>query len=396
MAGNRSRTIVILFGSFALIAAVLGVLGGLGWHKYRTLVVASEQGPRPESPEIISIAPATQIIFRDRVTAIGTVRAARSITLKNEISGQVASISMKSGDIVEQGQPLVTLDRSVEEAELLSALAGQRMARSMMERTRRVAKANASSGNELDQAEADMAKADAEIARLKAIINKKSLIAPFRAKAGMLDTHPGQYLAEGTEITTLQGIDDHLLVDFMMPQSVADSVVVGQPVRLLVEPSPLQAEVIAVDAQADRSTRNVMARAKLFDPPGFLQPNDSVKVQVEYGEPRVGIGVPSEAVRRSPTGAFVFLAEPDQTGALRATVRRVVPGQTIGGSLIVYQGLTVDDPVIVDGSFKLREGLLVEARQSPPSIGESLGPDGLMQPLESTPKENSILVTPAK
>jgi membrane fusion protein, multidrug efflux system len=362
-----TKRLPVILGSFVLIAVVLGVGGALARHKFNTIKAASEQPPPPMMPERVSIVPATDLTYRASVTAIGTIRAPRSITLRNEIAGQVIDVPLQAGQVVEKGQVLLVLDKSVDDALLLSAQARQRMAKSMLERTRRIAIANASSGNEIDQSEAEMAQADAEIARLRAIIEKKTLRAPFRAKAGLINTHVGQYLSEGTEITSLQGIDDHIHIDFMMPQIVADSVEIGQPVRLLVEPQPLDAEVIALDSMADRSTRNLMGRAKLTNPPAFLQPNDSVKVEVSYGDELTGIAIPAEALRSSPTGAFVYVAETNKAGAEAAIPRLVNPGPTIGKSVVIQQGLTASDRVVVDGSFKLREGALIVDRDSPPT-----------------------------
>jgi membrane fusion protein, multidrug efflux system len=356
---SRYQSIAVGLGSIAVLVAVCGIGGYLAWFKYSQIVAASEQGPPPEMPEAVTIAPAKSIAFRASVTAIGTIRAPRSITLSNEVAGTVTSIKVESGEIVTAGHVLVLLDHAVEDAMLASAKAQQQMARSMLERTQRVARENASSANEIDQAVADMAQSDAEVARLSAIIEKKTLKAPFQAKAGLVNTHVGQYLSEGTEITSLQGIDDYVDVDFMMPQSVADSVEIGQEIGVLLQPQSLSAELVALDAIADRSTRNLMGRARLKQPPAFLQPNDAVKVRVEYGPEQTAIAVPAEALRRSPTGAFVYVAENDQTGSLRAQIRRVVPGQSIDGAVVVSGGVNEGDSVIVDGSFKLREGSLV-------------------------------------
>ena len=359
MSGHQSHPIRVFLGSLLLITIVLALGAALGWYKYQSIVAASQQGPPPEMPEAVSISLALPITFRNTVTAIGTVRAPRSIMLSNEIAGKVVEIPLQAGQTVEKGDVLLVLDKTVEAAMLLSAEARQRMAKSMRERTKLSANANAASGNEIDQAEAEMAQADAEIARLRAVIDKKTFVAPFRAKAGLLNTHVGQYLSEGTEITTLQGIDEYVHIDFMMPQIVADTVEIGQDVRLLVEPIPLVARVIAFDALADRSTRNLMGRAKLSNPPLYMQPNDSVKVEISYGEPRNEIAIPAESLRRAPAGAFVFVAAIDKSGALRATKRPVMPGQMIGGSVVIHKGLDTSDRVIVDGSFKLHEGALV-------------------------------------
>lgn len=365
MTTHRSQLPKVILGSLLLIVTVLSLGAALAWHKYQSIQAASQQGEPAEQPEMVSLARSLATGFRGSVTAIGTVRAPRSITLRNEIAGQVVSVPLQAGQIVEQGQVLVVLDASVEQASLLSAQARQRMAQSMLERTQRIARANASSGNEIDQSEAEMAQADAEVARLQAVIDKKTLRAPFRAKAGLIDTHPGQFLSEGTEITTLQGIDDYILVDFMMPQAVADSVEIGQEVRLLVQPAPVAAQIIALDSLADRASRNLMGRARLEQPPSFLQPNDSVKVEITFGPERSGVVVPAGALRRAPTGAFVYVAQPDQTGGLRAVAKAVTPGQSIGTSVMILGGLDADESVIVDGSFKLREGSLVMAVATP-------------------------------
>ena len=355
LAHRRVRFFAVAFGSLTLVGGVLGLLGGLAWYKYASIMAASQQPPPPEMPTLVTIAPTSEIEFYPTVTAIGTVLAPRSITLRNEVAGLVTKVVVTSGQTVAAKQVLIELDHSVEDAMLVSAMARQRMARSLLARTQRVANENASSANEIDQAEAEMAQTNAELARLQAVIAKKTLIAPFRSKAGLLDTYVGQYLGEGTLITSLQGIDEYLYVDFMMPQTVADAVQIGQDVRLLTPEKTFVAKLIALDSIADRSTRNLMGRAKLDQPPGFLQPYDAVKVEIKYGEPRHGISIPAESLRRAPAGAFVYVALVDDSGVLRATMRPVVPGQTIGGSVIVYRGLVADEQVVVDGSFKLHE-----------------------------------------
>jgi len=319
------------------------------------------QPPPPEMPEAVSVVDCRQISFRPTVTAIGTVRAPRSITVRNEIAGQVIQIPIQTGQVVEKGDLLIELDKSVENAQLQSAVARQRMAKSMVERTRRSARANASSGNEVDQSEAEMLQADAEIKRLEAIIEKKTLLAPFRATVGLVDTYGGQYLSEGTTITMLQGIDSYVYVDFMMPQEVADAVTVNQAITMVSTTQRLTATLVALDAQSDRMTRNLLGRARLDNPPAYLQPNDSIKVEVAYGSDQSMIAVPSEAVRRSPEGAFVFIEEVDKEGIPRAIARPIMPRQTIGRDVVIAGGLRLGDRVVVDGSFKLRDGNKIAA-----------------------------------
>jgi hypothetical protein len=150
-------------------------------------------------------------------------------------------------------------------------------------------------------------------------------------------------------------------VDFMMPQQVADEVRVGDEVKLIVEPTLLTAKIIAIDSQSDRITRNLLARAKLKDPPSSMQPNDSVRVELEFGKETQAVTIPASGLRRSPTGAFVYVVNPDpnDSSKQRVIVQPVIPGKTIGQQVAILSGVTVNDTIVADGSFKLRAGLWV-------------------------------------
>ena len=91
----------------------------------------------------------------------------------------------------------------------------------------------ATSQEEVDQARAERDVALAQMARTRAIIARKTIRAPFRARVGIADVHPGQYLNEGTELTTLQGVAEAAHVDFTVAQRVAAGLRVGDSVGVL-------------------------------------------------------------------------------------------------------------------------------------------------------------------
>src|SRR2546426_400583 len=115
---------------------------------------------------------------------------------------------------------LVTLAVSGEEAELQAQPAQADLAETTLARLERLWEARATSQEEVDQARAARDVALAQIARTRAIIARKTIRAPFRARVGLSDVHPGQYLNEGTELTTLQGVAAAVNVDFTAAQAV--------------------------------------------------------------------------------------------------------------------------------------------------------------------------------
>jgi membrane fusion protein (multidrug efflux system) len=304
---------------------------------------------------------------------IGTVLAPQSIVLSNEIPGTVSKLSFQSGDEVTLNQKLVELDASVERARLKSAEARVKIAESTLTRTRQAAMNRAVSELEVEEAEAAYTQAAAEIVELEATIAKKTLVAPFPARIGLSNTHVGQFLTSGSQIVTLQSLEGHINVDFMVPQSAANFVEVGNQVKLVDDQETYLATISAIDAQADRSTRNLMVRAKLSPVPKQLLPGDSVRVVIEYGPEMKTAAIPVEALRRAPMKSYVYLAVTDDEGKLRARERQVQVGQMVGERFSVLSGLEVGVSVVADGSFKLRDGALIAPISKSASVTSAAG-----------------------
>jgi membrane fusion protein, multidrug efflux system len=259
---NRPRWI----GSSLLLLTVISTGVGLAAWKYAVIQDgAAASANQPEPMEAVTVAVAKQIEHRQATTAIGTVLALRSITLRNELAGTVRQVSLIPGQIVEPGAVLVALDVSVEEAELKAQQAQAVLARTVLARRQRLSRDLATAQEEVDRARADLDVALAQIARTKAIIARKIIRAPFRARVGMADVHPGQYLNEGTQLTTLQGVDEAVHVDFTVAQQVAAGLREGESVEVLAAggTSAIQARIVAIDARVDPTTRNAMVRARI-------------------------------------------------------------------------------------------------------------------------------------
>ncbi|MGH7526642.1 MAG: efflux RND transporter periplasmic adaptor subunit, partial [Gemmatimonadales bacterium] len=277
---------------------------------------------QPEPMESVTAAVAQERQHRRTTTSIGTVLALRSITLSNEVAGTVSRVHLTPGRIVEAGTVLVALDASVEEAELEAQEAQAALAQTTLGRLEGLRKHQAVSQEEVDQARAERDVAQAQIARTRAVIAKKILRAPFRARIGISDVHSGQYLNEGTELTTLQGVADAAHVDFTAAQRVASGLRIGDSVAVTTgaDSAALPARIVAVDSRVDPTTRNATVRARLS---GSVTPapGASVRVLVPIGGTSKAVAIPVSALRKGPGGDHVFVLAADSTGKTRAHVR---------------------------------------------------------------------------
>jgi membrane fusion protein (multidrug efflux system) len=361
-------------GSAVLVLAVLGTGGGLAFWKYNSIKQADAAAAhQPEPVELVTTAIPKEIAYRPTSTSIGTVLALRSIDLQNEVAGTVHQVHLTPGQIVPAGAVLLKLDVSVEQAELRAQQAQVSLARTTLTRLKGLREHQATSQEEVDQAQAEHDVALAQIARIRAEIAKKIIRAPFRARIGLSDVHPGQYLNEGTHLTTLQSVDGAAHVDFTAAQRVAAGLRVGDKVDVFVagDTAPRAARIVALDAVIDSTTRNAVIRARMPSSSGTLLPGASVRVRVPQGPAGKALVVPVSALRKGPGGDHVFVVAVDSAGKTRAQVRRVQSGSILGDEVVILQGLSSGERVATSGSFKLREGALVavagDSTATPPS-----------------------------
>jgi membrane fusion protein (multidrug efflux system) len=347
-------------GSAALLAAVLGTgVGVAGWKKASQESAAKASATMPEPMEAVSAALAGKRTHVEKTTAIGTVIALRSVTVRTELPGTVRETALVPGRVVEAGTVLVRLDVSVEEAELKAQEAQASLAEATLARVERAARSRAASDLELDRARAERDVAVAQVARTRAVIDRKTIRAQFRSRVGLADVHPGQYLSEGTLLTTLQSVEDGAHVDFSVSQDVAAGLRSGGVVEILAsgQASPVLAQVVAVDAKVDPITRNAKVRARVES--ASSAPGTSVRVRVPVGAAADAVAVPASALRKGPEGDHVFVIESDKDGKPRAHLRRVRSGALLGDEVLIHAGLKSGEQVATSGSFKLREGVLV-------------------------------------
>jgi membrane fusion protein (multidrug efflux system) len=347
----------------AVILAIAGIAGGLGFYKYSEIQAGIAAGAMtPEPVEAVLSARARDGEWSATTRAIGSVVALRQVEIKNEIAGVIAEIGFKSGDVIEPGELLVQFDVRQEQAALAAAEADARLAKLTLDRRESLRSSAAFNQQEFDRAREEYAAATARAGNLSVIVDKKRITAPFRARVGIIDWQPGAYLDIGTLIVTLQGIAADAYVDFSLPQDNAAAVRPGTTVTLsgpAVPGGEAKADIIAEDNSADGSNRAIRFRAVAKGFGETLRPGSFVDVTVTTSEPQPTVLVPLASVRRSPNGQHVFVLV-EEEGKLRARMRTVTTGAVQGDEIVVHKGVAAGELIATSGSFKLRDGLLVD------------------------------------
>ncbi len=88
-----------------------------------------------------------------------------------------------------------------------------------------------------------------------------------------------------------------------------------------------------------------------------------IDVTAVTSAPRTTVLVPLVSIRRSPQGQHVFVLGVED-GKLRARQRTVQTGPVVNDEIAIDTGLVVGDLIAASGSFKLRDGALVQAEDA--------------------------------
>jgi len=366
-----------------IIVSCLLVVLGLGYYKYAQIQAAIAFGAAfPEPVESVEVFIAIEEAWQPTTSVTAELVAIQSVDLSNELAGRITEVGFAPGAAVSAGQVLVKLDTSEERAQLAAARAELEIARLDLSRNQRLIASGAAAQDARDRAKARFDGAAAAIDGLQAVIDKRTLRAPFDARAGLHVLEKGQYLDKASFVVRLIGVNDNIWVDFTLPQQQALSVE-GTEIRVRINESApsLSASIIGQDVFVNAMSRNVRFRAIADNTLLGLQPGSLLHVDVPVGKVRNATLVPDISVRRDSFGASVYVLKPAESGAraeYRAEKRLVEPGAQRGDYLVIIKGLQVGERIASVGAFKLRDGILVRPamailssdESSPPTVSE--------------------------
>lgn len=353
-----------------LIVLLLGATAAGAYWKL-VMVPAQEQkaaatgsggGPVPVEAQPVRIGPA-----EISVDAVGTLISNESVVLRPEVTGRVAAIAFTEGATVRKGEVLLELDSSIERAELAQAEAQRALAATNFERAKELRRNNVGTQRALDEAEAALRIAEAQVELARARLDKRRLVAPFDARAGLRKVSLGEYVTGGTDIVNLEQIDP-LKVDFRVPELFLAAIRERQRITLSVDAFPNESFtglVRAIDPQIDRAGRAIVIRAEIDNRDGRLRPGLFARVRLTLAERAEALFVPEEAVQPQGERHFVYKVVDGGNGKTVAKLTQVELGSRRKGEVEVLSGLSRGDVIVAAGLLRVRDGAAVKVVPPP-------------------------------
>jgi membrane fusion protein (multidrug efflux system) len=319
-------------------------------------MAAQSNPPQAVSTTVVALA-----AWQPRLEAVGSARAVNGANLSSQISGIVSAIHFESGADVKQGSPLVDLIADDDIAHLEALKATTELARLTYERDLRLVKTKAISEQTIDTDKWNLKNDEAQVAQQQALVDYKSIKAPFSGRLGIRQVDRGQFLAAGTTVVTLQQLDP-IYVDFFLPEQALAQIKVGQHVAAKIDAYPghvFDGAISAINSLVDVATRNVQIRATFNNPDSRLLPGMFATVNIDVGSAQRLVTLPQTAIAYNSYGNIVFLVEErgkDAAGKPLLVARQsfVTTGETRGDQVSILNGVKEGDTVVTAGQMKLR------------------------------------------
>ena len=319
--------------------------------------------------------------FSVRIEALGTLEPNEVVDLTLNTADRVQSLYFDDGQRVRKGKTLLSLAQREQAALTEAAEATANEAALQLERIERLAKSNAVSKAELDEARRNVNSAKAQLRAVQSRQKDRILVAPFDGILGFRQVSVGSFVRPGDTVARL--IDDsEMNLEFTVPSTFLRSLKPGTKVIAKTDDLPgmnFDGEITTLDNAIDPVSRAVRVRATLPNPERILMSGMFMEI-VLTADPRKSLAIPEESIQ--PVGPKTFVFKIDDSGDKPVAKRTEIKlGALDQGYVEVMSGLLETDTVITEGVIRVRDGSAVKIQDKSmlkPSVNSAVKRSGGM------------------
>lgn len=377
---NRRGLLAGLTASVALTAVTVFALSG----------TRAQGDTAPAAPPAVPVSVAT-VEARDIVPWAefsGRLEAIERVELRSRVAGVVEAVHFREGNLVKQGELLVSIDQAPyladlqrAEAQVQGAKARVALAESENERgqqlqaTRNLSQRDVDTRvNNLREAQANLQAAEAARRTAQLNLDYTQIRAPISGRIGRLDVTIGNLIAAGGQVlTSLLSVDpiyaafnadERSVLDALASLPEGSRALEQIPVRITTataQAAQFSGKLHFVDNGIDGASGTVRVRARLDNPDGKLMPGQFVRVQLGQAKAEQQLVINERAVGTDQNKKFVFVVGDDA----KAAWREVSLGAAHDGLRVVNAGLKPGERIVVNGLQRVRPGATVAPEPVP-------------------------------
>ena len=343
-------------------------------------------GAPAETRTPVAVSTVRSLVLTDDVALHGSLVAVRRSRLSAEVDGLVTRVVVDDGDHVEANAAVVELDRRIAQIAKAESQALLDAARATADESRRrylelselrgkrhvseTEVAAAAAQAEIDNAQ--VAAAEARLARAAETIRQHTVLAPFEAVVESKLVEVGEWVETNTPLLDLVAVNT-LRLDVPVPQYYFSEVKRDTRVEIEFDAIPdrrIEARVTRVIPVGDVASRTFRARIDLDNGDGLLAPGMSARVLLKLG-PEADVpatALPRDAVVRKPDGTTAVWLVTTSDGVTTVTPRPVSLGRSYRDYVeLLDADIAPGEQVVVRGNEILRPGQAITIAEEVPA-----------------------------
>lgn len=307
----------------------------------------------PQGPLAVEGFVAKMESLENIISITGNILPYEEVVLLPEIQGRIIRINFEEGRTVQKGQLLVKLNDAELQAGMSKARVNLELANVDNRRKSELLKIKAIPQEEYDLSQTEVLRVEADIALLKAQIDKTEIRAPFSGIIGLRDVSLGSFVQPGQAIATLSQTQP-MKIEFSVPEKYNSIIKPNSTLQFTVEGlrDTFNAKTYAVDSEINVNSRTFKIRATAANPAGKLKKGAFANVNFMIDKVENAIMVPTQALVPEIRGQKVLKLKGG-----KVNFELVETGIRTAEKVQIISGVNEGDTIVTSGLLQLREGM---------------------------------------
>jgi membrane fusion protein, multidrug efflux system len=346
------------FPWFIVIVLVLSLIILISGIKAKATRLEEEN--KASAKQTVSVQVVTLTVepreFAEKLDLPAAVESFETLWVKSEVSGQVMSIPVKEGQMVEKGQVLAELDNRDYTSRLERVEANYKLAVIEHDRMAELYKKNSAAANEMDRLEAQLKDLEAQRREAKLALERTKIIAPISGRLNEIEAKVGDSMGVDKPVAQILQIGD-VKINVGIPESDVSAVMDIKEADIVIDALDklkVKGRKLFLSRQPGDMARLYSLELIVDNRDGRILPGMFAKVEVVKKVFKDTLAIPLYAVISQENKNFVYVENNN-----KAEKRPVELGILNGWMIQVKSGLKPGDKVIIVGHRQVDDGQAV-------------------------------------
>jgi membrane fusion protein (multidrug efflux system) len=318
---------------------------------------------------------------------IGSVISNQSVDIKSELSGRITDIHFQDGQSIEKGALLISLDDSVQQAELAIAKANLQLVENNLKRSVELTKQGFAAHSVLEENRANVNLAKANVQLATANLAKTRITSPFSGRLGIRQINIGDVLSVGQLLVGLDQLSP-VRIQFSVSEKYIALLKTGSPITFYGDQKEAKivgkAVIHSLESRINPNTRTITLESLYPNDDLLLFPGQFVRIQLPLMSKSSSIILPDRSIVSQGNQSFVF-----KIVDKKAQKINVETGIRLRSEIEIISGVVEGDEIVVAGQQKLRPDAVVITKESAPILQQQMQEEKEPERIATTPSDTT-------